>query len=374
MKTVIFDVDGVLLSEKRYFDVSGLTLWEWYNSPLYLGLGEERFTSAPSEERIIALRRYYWADDMLLRKFKSHGINSNWDMVYLHVLLAFLLRSRENKELFAGWTAGFTKIEGVRAVGALLKKRGFTVAPGTDLFRLFTAIVPEDTCKDEVFPCMEKALSDEGGLALQRGLGLHGPLWCRLFECFQNWFLGDVFYRDTYHDEPYNVGKKGFLQCEVTLGGAAETKAMFRELKRRGYRLAIGTGRAAKEVEVPFKTYDWLTEFDADHIATATDVKKAEKQLGIPLDKPNPFVYYAGAFGRYEARYRDYLLHPEVYKQGEYIIVGDSPADVRCAKAMGAVMIAVLTGLDGEQARTVFERENADYIVGSVLDIPEILL
>lgn len=99
MKTVIFDVDGVLLSEKRYFDVSGLTLWEWYNSPLYLGLGEERFTSAPSEERIIALRRYYWADDMLLRKFKSHGINSNWDMVYLHVLLAFLLRSRENKEL-----------------------------------------------------------------------------------------------------------------------------------------------------------------------------------------------------------------------------------------------------------------------------------
>ena len=35
MKTVIFDVDGVLLSEKRYFDVSGLALWEWYNSPLF---------------------------------------------------------------------------------------------------------------------------------------------------------------------------------------------------------------------------------------------------------------------------------------------------------------------------------------------------
>ena len=28
MKKVIFDVDGVLLSEKRYFDVSALVVWE----------------------------------------------------------------------------------------------------------------------------------------------------------------------------------------------------------------------------------------------------------------------------------------------------------------------------------------------------------
>lgn len=42
MKKVIFDVDGVLLSEKRYFDVSALTVWEWYHSPLYLNLGGEQ--------------------------------------------------------------------------------------------------------------------------------------------------------------------------------------------------------------------------------------------------------------------------------------------------------------------------------------------
>lgn len=29
MKKVIFDIDGVLLSEERYFDVSGLVVWEW---------------------------------------------------------------------------------------------------------------------------------------------------------------------------------------------------------------------------------------------------------------------------------------------------------------------------------------------------------
>ena len=41
MKKVIFDVDGVLLSEKRYFDVSALVLWEWYYSEKYLHLGHE---------------------------------------------------------------------------------------------------------------------------------------------------------------------------------------------------------------------------------------------------------------------------------------------------------------------------------------------
>ena len=39
MKKVIFDVDGVLLSEKRYFDVSALVVWEWYYSPRYMQIG-----------------------------------------------------------------------------------------------------------------------------------------------------------------------------------------------------------------------------------------------------------------------------------------------------------------------------------------------
>ena len=38
MKKVIFDVDGVLLSEERYFDVSALTVWEILYSKDYMGL------------------------------------------------------------------------------------------------------------------------------------------------------------------------------------------------------------------------------------------------------------------------------------------------------------------------------------------------
>ena len=108
MKTVIFDVDGVLLSEKRYFDVSGLALWEWYNSPLFLGIGEEPVIAEPTEEKIEALRRHYWADDELLRRFKRHGINSNWDMVYLFAVCSFLVAAQGDANLFRGLSADFS--------------------------------------------------------------------------------------------------------------------------------------------------------------------------------------------------------------------------------------------------------------------------
>ena len=54
MKKVIFDVDGVLLSEKRYFDVSALVVWEWYYSPRYMHLKPERITADLDDETIAA--------------------------------------------------------------------------------------------------------------------------------------------------------------------------------------------------------------------------------------------------------------------------------------------------------------------------------
>ena len=42
MKKVIFDVDGVLLSEERYFDIAALTVWEILYSPKYMGMPAEK--------------------------------------------------------------------------------------------------------------------------------------------------------------------------------------------------------------------------------------------------------------------------------------------------------------------------------------------
>ena len=91
------------------------------------------------------------------------------------------------------------------------------------------------------------------------------------------------------------------------------------------------------------------------------------------LDKPNPFAYYLGAFGHYPERYADYADHPDQFKQGTYYVVGDSLADVWCARAMGAVMIGTLTGLEGQNARPMFEKEGAGYIVDNVMDVLDVL-
>ena len=73
MKKVIFDVDGVLLSEKRYFDVSALVVWEWYYSPRYMHLKPERITADLDDENIAALRARFWRNDDILLWLKKHG-------------------------------------------------------------------------------------------------------------------------------------------------------------------------------------------------------------------------------------------------------------------------------------------------------------
>ena len=55
-------------------------------------------------------------------------------------------------------------------------------------------------------------------------------------------------------------------------------------------------------------------------------------------------------------------------------IVGDSLADLLCAKKIGATFIGPLTGLKGKDAKAELEDYGADYIVDDVLQIRNILL
>ena len=106
MKKVIFDIDGVLLSEERYFDVSALTVWEILYSLAYMGLPGERddFNAGRiTEGQIAGCRSVVWGNDTLLSWLKARGINSNWDMVHAD-LITILWLMAEN--------AVFYKIQG----------------------------------------------------------------------------------------------------------------------------------------------------------------------------------------------------------------------------------------------------------------------
>lgn len=99
MKKVIFDVDGVLLSEERYFDVSALTVWEWLYSPYYMGLANDSGLPLHGDDAwIAAVRDRVWAGDTLLSWLKAHGINSNWEMVHAFLITASWLMARQFRE------------------------------------------------------------------------------------------------------------------------------------------------------------------------------------------------------------------------------------------------------------------------------------
>jgi phosphoglycolate phosphatase-like HAD superfamily hydrolase len=54
-------------------------------------------------------------------------------------------------------------------------------------------------------------------------------------------------------------------------------------------------------------------------------------------------------------------------------VVGDSLADLLAARKMGCQFAAVLTGLSGKDARSTFEKHEADYILDTVLDLRGII-
>lgn len=372
MKKVIFDVDGVLLSEKRYFDVSALVLWEWYYSEKYLHLGHEEVTSELSDEAIDSLRRRFWKDDAILRWLKKHGVNSNWDMVHAHLVVTLWLLLESYDAHHGVLNMVFETPADIQSLGRRL--RGSEVPSAEACYRRLSETVPDEAGKDDVFMYLSDAVAAALGEGTRQWTPLHSPLWNLAFETFQDWYFGDELYEKTYGKPPYAPGKSGFLTREEPLGTVQGIRHMFRELKGRGYEIAIATGRSRAEMEIPFRTYGWLEEFDEHYVATYSDVEEAEAMLHLSLDKPNPFVYCLGAFGKDKERYGDYVNRMEEFKEGTYYVVGDSLADVWCAKALGAVMIGTLTGIDGDDAREMFDREGVPHIVPTVEAILDFLV
>jgi hypothetical protein len=86
-RKIIFDMDGVITSEERYWDAAVLTVWELLFSEKYLGIrplrGVPAFKTDPSPQEIAAIRQIIFSKDKVISFFKQHAINSNWDIAFL---------------------------------------------------------------------------------------------------------------------------------------------------------------------------------------------------------------------------------------------------------------------------------------------------
>ncbi|HJV44770.1 MAG TPA: HAD hydrolase-like protein [Bacillota bacterium] len=369
-KMILFDVDGVLLSEERYFDASALTVWEMLFSPNYLGLENEAFTPTPQEEQIRSIRKVIFDDDFVLSFMKSRGINANWDMVFLsfgHQLISIMeqLLPEHKEELKEILAAQITK-------GAIDQLRA--LVNGKNLTVQYDSFVPDFSPskaeKQELLLYLNHLAEQRLGITTEV-FSRTSALWELCQETFQEWYLGETLTEESLGRPAIQKGKKGFLSDEIPIVEPKRMAEVFAQIKSRGITLGIGTGRPTIETLVPLEAMGLLSYFDPNRVITASHVLEAENKYPerSPLAKPQPFCYIKGWLGLDQSDSDIFNFVLPMQDADELLIVGDSIADYMAAKSIGCRFAAILTGLTGQEARAKFEELHADYIFDDMTGI-----
>ncbi|WGV56888.1 HAD hydrolase-like protein [Brevibacillus brevis] len=375
IKTILFDVDGVMLSEERYFDASALTVWEFLYSPQYVGLAGEEFTASPEEAQIRRVREQVFAHDEVLNFIKSRGINSNWDMVFLAFSYQ-LIRLIEVVKTQVPEATSLLVEQIDRPQLAKVKEWAATYAPDFQVdYAAFTADFAKGSAqKAGMLLYLNQIATERCGIATEM-FSRNSDLWQLIQKTFQEWYLGDERVAASIGRETMQPGKKGFLADEIPIVPPAEMVELFRTLKEKGYTLGIGTGRPTIETHVPLSEMNILEWFDPNRVVTASHVLDAEEAFPsfAPMSKPHPYCYVKGLLGL-DTPISDAVHFSLPIENGEEVlIVGDSLADFLAARSIGCKFAATLTGLSGQDARSKFEEEKADFILDDVRDILSIL-
>ncbi|OYD09144.1 HAD family hydrolase [Paludifilum halophilum] len=373
-QVILFDVDGVLLSEKRCFDATTLSVWELLYSEHALALPGESFHADPDEEEIGRVRQAVFDHEKVLEWLKSRGMNSNWDMVSL--LFGFQLQQllRQLDDLRPDFVEEVLNRplnrKALQMIGDQAKQAGVEFHPRFgDILSVLEDAGPGEM---DLLSCIVDHVEDWSGI---KGNSFsHGSaLWKLGREVYQEWYLGkDLFEKEEKKQAVYPE-KEGFLRQEIPLADPAIIRDMLDELSNRGIALGIGTGRPARETQVPLKEMNLYDAFDSNRVVTASDVRGAEEIYAdyAPLSKPEPFTYVKAYFGSDSSDAKSVAADLPLPSGEEILIVGDSVADLLAARKMGCRFAATLTGPTGERARSKFEEMGADYILKDVTELAD---
>lgn len=368
--TILFDVDGVILSEERYFDASSLTVWELIHSPHYLGLNTETFTPQPDEETIRSVRKQIFDEDKVLHTIKERGINANWDMVYLtfscQLIHFFQMIAETDKPLVQKWLIHDIDRDVLKQIG----KQASALRVTPDHSILSDDFESSPAHKQEMLVYLNNIAEKKTGIRTSV-FSRNSTLWDVCQRAFQEWYLGSA-----RGEEPaIQNGKKGFLNDEIPIHEPERMAKLFTDLRDRGFTLGIGTGRPEIETIEPLHALGLLQYFERNRIVTAKDVLLAERRFPerAPLSKPHPFTYIYGKLGKNHKPEEVLAIQPPIDEARNVLVVGDSPADYYASRSMGAHFAAVLTGLSGKEARSHFEKLGAENILNDVTEVKSIL-
>jgi len=329
---ILFDLDGVVTSEEVYWNTAALTVWELLNSSVYYG--EEVMDVQAVSGRLSDIRREVFCNDAVIQTVKNRGINNNWDLAWFVISGALVLNTRDFRAVYE-WILSLpdTAAAFCAAVAEALQKAGF-----------------------------------QGDEAAHQG-----GLWRRVQDSFQEWFLGSELFPEHWGKASMQPGKLGLTFGEEPLVDKEKLLTLL-SLLAQDKILGIGTGRPRIEMLNPLTRWGAYDYFTKEAVVSHHEVQAAQKELrksipDIVLTKPHPYIFLKAIFGETVS---DNDLIAGVYDKAccsKTLVIGDAGCDLFAAKAAGCDFLAVLTGIQGEDARAYFAQEGADYILKDVLEL-----
>ncbi len=310
---------------------------------------------------------------------KGRAINSNWDTCYAAVCLHLISivsawqsdkaqLERADSHIFpllpwdAGWLANF-------------RQHVSGHAEQLDIAQIFALPVFRDAVGLQLINRLDACASDQLSYPIEDVFTRYSPFWEFCRSIFQEWFLGDELYEQSYGHAPAQPGKPGCIHFEQPLLPIKQISATLETLKQQQYTLGIATGRDFLEAAYPLRTCGLLAYFDERHISTYDAVERAEAQLRARgdqtlLSKPHafPFLYAL------DHSYEETIIQGNTTQPAEpCIVIGDSTSDMLGGRAAGAVIVAVLTGTRTDEARQLLARSQPDFTIDDITHLPELL-
>ncbi|MBS7621570.1 HAD family hydrolase, partial [Candidatus Bathyarchaeota archaeon] len=142
------------------------------------------------------------------------------------------------------------------------------------------------------------------------------------------------------------IAEKYELEAAKTTSLQPGVKEILKTLKDMGLKIGICTVNSRKSVEYILK------KFRIDRFFDALTPRDAVKNV-----KPS-------------AEHLEATLKALGVNSKESLVVGDSPADMKCAKELGAVAVALPTGMSTQKE---LSDAGANYIVTRITDIPTLI-
>ncbi len=430
IELLILDMDGVITSEAAYWDVAGLVVRDILESPAYLRLSPPDYTPIADIfyqrlRRCSRSERRKYLPPGLISSCKTRGINSNWDLAYLVVGLyiapLFAPFSMFNRALFAElppsystdeenkeekeaydsnksmlknafspiWARlqnmasnnewhNYLRLKDLHLWSEWFRNRKCTIAPIHNIAMRIMDDFHPDVCGIKLLEELNKLIDDDpaGRIPI---FGRKTALWEECRDLFQQWYLGEELYQETYGSTFIFRPKPGLIHNEEPLHGLTKTHAALSNLRDAGFKLGVCTGRPRMEIITPLDEWGMLKYFETNRIVTHDDVDQAEKELsqtGVKhnLGKPHPFSFMQSI--------RPGQSVEDIYQQcdaplpdrNKILIVGDAMADIWAAKKIDCPCAALLSGALGESARKDFEATKPDIICKDILELTELLI